>query len=68
VRCDYATARDALGEAIVPAEGISSGSTSAMEYMTTDQRLEAVEIAALLSIAQELSLIHHQGVNPDFSA
>ena len=36
--------------------------------LTTDQRLKIAEIKALLSISQELSKIHHEGINPDFSA
>ncbi len=34
--------------------------------LTVDQRLKLAEIKALLSIAQELSKIHHEGINPEF--
>lgn len=36
--------------------------------LTVDQQLKLAEIKALLSISQELSKIHHHGVNPDFDA
>lgn len=36
--------------------------------LTVDQQIKMAEIKALLSIGQELSLIHHQGINPDFEA
>lgn len=39
-----------------------------VEEMTTDQRLQLAQAKALLSIAQELSVIHHQGVNPEYSS
>ncbi|WP_332644183.1 hypothetical protein [Aeromicrobium sp.] len=38
------------------------------DVLTVDQRIRVVEIKALLSIGQELSLIHHQGINPEFTA
>lgn len=34
--------------------------------LSTDQRLKVAEIKALLSISQELSRIHHEGINPDY--
>lgn len=34
--------------------------------LTVDQRLKVAQIKALLSISQELSQIHHQGINPKF--
>lgn len=37
-----------------------------LDELTIDQRLKAAEVMALLSIAQELSQIHHNGINPDF--
>lgn len=52
---DYATAWDALGRAIGAAQGHSSGSVDEVEHMTVDQQLKVAEIAALLSIAQEIS-------------
>lgn len=35
--------------------------------LTVDQQIKIAEIKALLSIGQELSLIHHQGINPEFT-
>ncbi|MEU8334774.1 hypothetical protein [Micromonospora tulbaghiae] len=34
--------------------------------LTIDQQLQVTQIRALLSISQELSRIHHQGVNPEY--
>lgn len=34
--------------------------------MTIDQRLKLAEIKALLAIGQELSKIHHEGINPEY--
>jgi len=34
--------------------------------LTVDQRLKIAEIKALLSISQELSRIHHEGINPRY--
>ncbi len=36
------------------------------EELTIDQQLKVAEIKALLSISQELSQIHHQGINPGY--
>lgn len=36
--------------------------------LTIDQRLKIAEIKALLSISQELSKIHHEGINPEYDA
>jgi hypothetical protein len=36
--------------------------------LTVDQRLKAVEVLALLSISQELSLIQDQGIQPEWSS
>jgi len=41
---------------------------SSDEVLTTDQKLKLAEIKALLSISQELSQIHHEGINPKFHA
>lgn len=57
---DYSTAWDALGEAIGAARGQSSGSITDQDHLTVDQRLKVAEIAALLSIAQELSALNPQ--------
>jgi hypothetical protein len=37
------------------------------EQLTIDQRLKLAEVKALLSISQELSRIHHEGINPKYS-
>lgn len=57
---DYANAWDALAEAIGAAEGKSSGSFDKQEHLTVDQRLKAAEVAALLSISQEISALNPQ--------
>lgn len=36
-------------------------------HLTHDQRLKALEIAALQSIAEELAAIRHHGLNPNYS-
>ncbi len=36
------------------------------EHMPVEQKLEVAKIQALLAIGQELSLIHHQGINPKY--
>lgn len=38
------------------------------EELTIDQRLKLAEIKALLSIGQELSKIHHEGINPEYDS
>ncbi|UJW32436.1 hypothetical protein L3Q67_01200 [Saccharothrix sp. AJ9571] len=40
---------------------------SAPQELTIDQQLKLAEVKALLSISQELSKIHHEGINPDYS-
>ncbi|UWX97356.1 hypothetical protein N2K95_01260 [Arthrobacter zhaoxinii] len=57
---DYSTAWDALTEAIGAAKGSSAGSIADQDHLTVDQRLKVAEIAALLSIAQELSSLNPQ--------
>lgn len=64
---DYATAWDTLAQAIGRAKGTSSGTVTEVEHLSIDQQLKVAEIAALLSISQELSQIHHAGINPEFS-
>jgi hypothetical protein len=63
---DYATAWDSLTNTIGAAKGMSSGSIMEIEHLTIDQRLQVAQVAALLSIAQELSAIHHMGINPEY--
>lgn len=36
------------------------------EDLTVDQQLKIAEVKALLSISQNLSRIHHHGINPEF--
>jgi hypothetical protein len=38
------------------------------EALTVDQRLKLAEIKALLSISQELSSIHHNGINSEYQS
>lgn len=57
---DYSRAWDALGEAIGAAKGESSGYFDDQEHLNFDQRLKVAEVAALLSIAQELSALNPQ--------
>jgi len=64
---DYATAWDSLCQAIGAAEGKSAGYFDKQDHLTIDQRLKAAEVAALLSIAQELSGIRHGGINPEYA-
>ncbi|MBM0237133.1 hypothetical protein JNW88_08205 [Micromonospora sp. ATA32] len=52
-------AADALSEAI------DSEKTG---RLTTDQQLKVAEIKALLAIGQELSKIHHEGINPEYDS
>lgn len=57
---DYSTAWDALTDAIGAAKGQSAGSVGDQDHLTVDQRLKVAEVAALLSIAQELSSLNPQ--------
>ena len=36
------------------------------DELTIDQKLKIAEIKALLSISQDLSRIHHGGINPNW--
>lgn len=64
---DYSTAWDTLIHAIAKAQGASSGSIAEIDHLTIDQQLQVAQVAALLSISQELSRIHHEGINPTYS-
>lgn len=55
---DYGTAWDSLATAIGAAEGKPSGSIRNVEHLTVDQQLKVAEIAALLSISQEISSLN----------
>lgn len=63
---DYTRAWDSLAQTIGAAQGKSSGYFDDLEHLTTDQRLKVAEVAALLSIAQELSGIRHEGIAPEY--
>ncbi|WP_156764714.1 hypothetical protein [Mycobacterium sp. 1081908.1] len=63
---DYNTAWDCLADAIGAEKGQSSGYINEVDHLSTDQRLKVAEVAALLSIAQELSALRHEGINPNF--
>ena len=63
---DYATAWDNLTAAIGRAKGKNSSTIDDVEHLTTDQQLKVAEVAALLSIAQELSAIRHGGINSEY--
>lgn len=67
---DYTSAWDSLCEAIGAArtDGKTTGYFAEQDHMTIDQRLKAAEVAALLSIAQELSAIRHMGISPEYVA
>lgn len=55
----YALASDVLASAIGAAKGDSSGYIYDVAHMTIDQQLKVAEIAALLSITEELSGIRN---------
>lgn len=57
---DYSTAWDSLAETIGHAQERSTGSITDLEGLDIDQRLKVAEVAALLSIAQELSALNPQ--------
>lgn len=57
---DYAEACTDLDGAIIKAGG--------REALTVDQAFEVAKIRALISISQELSQIHHEGINPEFNS
>ncbi|MGO4491148.1 hypothetical protein AB4Y86_03495 [Arthrobacter sp. 2YAF22_2] len=60
---DYGTAWDALTDAIGAAKGQSAGSITDQDHLTIDQRIKVAEVAALLSIAQELSALNPQNTS-----
>ena len=57
---DYATAWDTLAQIIGRAKGDSSGYVTEIEHLTLDQQLKVAQIAAMLSIAQEISDLNPQ--------
>lgn len=63
---DYAIAWDALTDAIGAAQGKSAGYIDDQDHLSVDQRIEVAKVAALLSIAQELSGLRHAGMNPEY--
>lgn len=54
-------ALDALGEA-------EAGIEKKGLAPTDDQLLKIAEVKALLSVGQELSRIHHESINPEYSS
>lgn len=36
--------------------------------LTVDQRIELAKVQALLSVAQEINHVRHNGINPEFDA
>lgn len=65
---DYSSAWDSLAQTIGAAKNQGSGSFDDLDHLTIDQRLKVAEVAALLSIAQELSGIRHGGIRPEYLA
>ena len=57
---DYANAWDALSTAIGAAKGESSGSIEDIDHLTFDEQIKVAQVAALLSISQELSALNPQ--------
>lgn len=57
---DYAVAWEALSTAIGAAKGVSSGSIDDIDHLTFDNQIKVAQVAALLSIAQELSALNPQ--------
>lgn len=57
---DYANAWDTLTNAIGAAKGMSAGNITDVEHLTVDQQIEVAKVAALLSIAQEVSALNPQ--------
>lgn len=57
---DYVNAWDALATAIGAAEGVSSGSIAEIDHLTFEQQIQVAQVAALLSISQELSALNPQ--------
>lgn len=55
---DYATAWDALAAAIGAAQGRSSGSIDDVDHLSFEQRIQVAQVAALLSISQEISALN----------
>lgn len=64
---DYNNAWDALIKAIATSQERDNATFGQHESLSVDQQLKAAEVAALLSISQELSAIRHEGINPKFS-
>jgi hypothetical protein len=63
---DYNTAWSTLGNAIGAVKGQSSGSIDDVGHLSPDQQIEVAKVAALLSIAQELSAIRADGIGRDY--
>lgn len=55
---DYSTAWETLAKAIGAAKGVSSGSISEIDHLTFEQQIQVAQVAALLSISQEISSLN----------
>ena len=64
---NWASAWDALCNTIGAAKGSSAGYFDDQDHLTTEQRLKVAEVAALLSISQEINHLRHalQGEDVD---
>jgi len=40
--------------------------SGAREDLSLDQRIQLLQVRALLSVSQELSKIHHEGISPEY--
>jgi hypothetical protein len=40
--------------------------SEAREDLSLDQRIQLLQVRALLSVSQELSKIHHEGISPEY--
>lgn len=63
---DYNNAWSALIGAIATAQERDTATFGEHKGLTVDQQLKAAEVAALLSISQELSALRHNGISPEF--
>ncbi|WP_380166431.1 hypothetical protein [Jannaschia sp. R86511] len=52
----------------VASDSLNEARRAAGGEPTADQLLQIAQIEALLAIAQNLSEIHHEGINPEFRA
>ncbi|WP_068483453.1 hypothetical protein [Pseudoclavibacter helvolus] len=62
---DWETAWSTLTDAIGAENGYSTGSITEVDHLNFDQRVKVAEVAALLSISQELNAIRKHGINTE---